>query len=260
MLEGIREACDTVHAVAAGKSEAEIRRMLTAEFQSRGVSLPPPLFELAVSRIAAGTYVPGEPVVNVRYGGLLRVPFIRNALRDVFGAAIKEHGWAGVFKPGVMRVSEHVGDSWPTTSWTLPHPPDRGLYAPEPDQVPPPARLIPDPDLRDRIPELFEPPPPPPTFPGMPSPDEVKGEADLVFVWLEDSGGAIAVCTEPGRIGVLEAEDAEAYLPLIQIAHAQDQVVAATADFRKPAYDFLPVRVRVIPNRNLTAGTASPGG
>jgi hypothetical protein len=245
MLDGIREACEAVNAAAAGKSEAEIRQMLTAEFRSRGVSLPAPLFELEVSRIAAGTYVPGEPVVNVRYGGLLRVPFIRKALGQVFDAAIKEHGWAGVFKPGVVRVSEHVGNSWRTTSWTLPHPPDRGLYAPEPDQVPPPARLIPDPDLRERIPELFEPPP---------------DGADLVFVWLEDSDGAVAVCAAPGRIGMLEAEDAGAYLPLVRVAHAQDQVVAATADFRKPKYDFLPVTVRVIPDRDLTAGTTSPGG
>jgi hypothetical protein len=53
--------------------------------------------------------------------------------------------------------------------------------------------------------------------------------------------------------------DAEAYLPLVRAAVAQDQVVAATADLRTPAYDFLPATVRVVPNRDLRAGTASPG-
>jgi hypothetical protein len=90
----------------------------------------------------------------------------------------------------------------------------------------------------------------------MPSPEG----ADLVFVWLEDGGGAVAVCCQPGRIGLLDAEDAEAYLPLVRTAHAQDKVVAATADIRVDAPGSLPVTVRVVPNRDLRAGTASPGG
>jgi hypothetical protein len=72
--------------------------------------------------------------------------------------------------------------------------PGRGQYAPPPDQVPPPARLMPDPDLRTRMPELFE--------------------------------GA-----------------------------ARDQVVAATVDIGRTT----PATVRVVPNRGLRAGTASPG-
>jgi hypothetical protein len=45
------------------------RQMLTAEFRARDVSLPAPLFDVAVNQIAAGTYVPGEPLVSVRGGG-----------------------------------------------------------------------------------------------------------------------------------------------------------------------------------------------
>ena len=106
------------------------------------------------------------------------------------------------------------------------------------------------------MPELFEAPPSPPTPPGMASPDE----ADLVFVWLEDSDGAVCVGCQPGRIGVLQAGDAEAYLPLVRAAAARNQVVAATADICLAAPDLLPATVRVVPDRHLTAGTANPGG
>jgi hypothetical protein len=109
--------------------------------------------------------------------------------------------------------------------------------------VPPPARLIPDPDLRERMPELFEAPPPPPRWPGMPAAEE----AELVFVWLEDSGGAVAVCHQPGRIGVLDAADAGAYLPLVRFAHARDMVVAATAGIR--------VTARGVPDRSAPGGS-----
>ena len=254
MQGGIDEACETVQAAAAGKSEAEIRQMLAAEFRSRGVCLPPELFAVAVKKIAAGTYAPGEPLVSVHRSGLLRVPFIRKAIRHAFETALAEHGPEGVFLPQVMWVSEDLADAWPMMSRSLPHPPGRGLYAPEPDQVPPPARLVPDPDLRTRMPEVFEGPPPLP----MPLPPDTMSPdgADLVFAWLEDSDGTVAVCCEPGRIGVLEAGDAQAYLPLMRAAAAQDQVVAATADIGRTT----PATVRVVPNRDLRAGTASPGG
>jgi hypothetical protein len=54
----------------------------------------------------------------------------------------------------------------------------------------------------------------------------------VVAAWLEDSGGTIAVYEQHGRIGVLNAEDAEAYLPLARAAHAQDEVVPAAAEIR----------------------------
>jgi hypothetical protein len=203
---------------------------------------------------AAGTDTPGEPLAFVRRTGLLRVPFIRNALRRAFDAALTEHGPEGVFLPHVVWVSDFVADAWPMMSGSLPHPPGRGLYAPPPDQVPPPARLIPDPDLRTRMPEVFEGPPP---LPVPPPPDTAPDDADLVLVWLEDHDGTVAVCCAPGRIGVLEAGEAgeaEAYLPLVRAAAAHDQVVAATSDISRAT----PATVRVVPNRGLRAGTASP--
>ena len=219
MFDGIREACDAVQAAAAGKDEATIRQMLAAEFRSRDVSLPPEMFDVLVKKIAAGTYTPGEPLISgsVHYGGLLRVPFIRKALRQMFDAAIREHGVDGLIERHVRWVSRDIGDSWWIMSRTLPHPPGLGLYVTAPDEVPPPARLIPDPDLHDRMPDLFEPAPPlPPRWSGI----EMQDHADQLFVWLEDSGGTVAVCHQPGHIGSLNAEDAEAYLPLVRAARA----------------------------------------
>jgi hypothetical protein len=256
MHDSIGEACQAVQAAAAGKTRAQIREMLTAEFRSRDLPpLEPELFEVAVQLIAAGIYDPRKmPVsVSVHRTGLLRAPFFRKALRGAFDAALDEHGLEGVFLPHVVWVTDNIGDAWPMMSEGMQHPPGRGLYAPPPDQVPLPARLVPDPDLRTRMPEVFEGPPPPMPLP----PDTRAPEGDeLVFVWLEDCGGAVAVCCAPGRIGVLEAGDAEAYLPLLRVAAAQGQVVAATTDIGRTT----PATVRVVPDRGLRAGTASPGG
>ena len=202
---------------------------------------------------ATGTDTPGEPLASVHRTGLLRVPFIRNALHRAFDAALAEHGPEGVFQPHVVWVSDFVADAWPMISRSLPHPPGRGLYAPPPDQAPPPARLMPDPDLRTRMPEVFAGPPP---LPAPPPPDASPDGADLVFVWLEDDDGTVAVCCAPGRVGVLEAGEAEAYLPLVRAAAARDQVVAATSDISHAT----PATVRVVPNRGLRAGTTSRDG
>lgn len=241
----IDEACEAVQAVAAGKSKAAIRRMLTAEFRARDVSLPPPLFDVAVNQIAAGTFVPGDPLVSVRCSGLLSLPFIGKAIGrrlEPTLEALREHISEVGIEHGVARVSEHIADAWPVLSGTLPCPPGRDLFAPAPEDTPPPARLMPDPDLHERIPELFKAPPPPPRWSGMPP----SAEAELVFAWLEESGGTVAVCCQPGRIGVLNAEDAGAYLPLVRSAHAQGKVVAATADIRVTAHGLLPATVRVV--------------
>ena len=257
MQDTIDEACEAVQAAAAGKSKAAIRRMLTAEFRARDVSLPSPLFEVAVDQIAAGTYVPGEPLVAVRRSGLLTLPFIGKAIgRRLEPAleALRENIAEEEIEHGVARVTEHVADVWQLLSGTLPHPPGRDLLAPVPEDVPLPARLIPDPDLRERIPELFEAPPPPPKWVGMPPP----AEAELVFAWLDESGGTVAVCCPPGRIGVLNAEDAEAYLPLVRSAQAQGKVVAVTADIGVTARGLLPAAVRVIADRSGQGSRLAP--
>jgi hypothetical protein len=253
MWDSIREACDAVQVAAAGKDEAAIRRMLEAEFRARDVSLPSEIFDSLVKRIAAGTRAPGEPLASVRYGGLLRVPFIRKAVRQMFESALTASSEGGIMEPHVSWVAENIGDSWWFISKTLPHPPGRDLYAPAPEEVPPPARLIPDPDLRERIPELFKPLPPPPVPPGWSDAPPVDA-ADQVFVWLEDSGGTVAVCNQPGRIGILNAEDAEAYLPLVQAALARDKVVAAMADIGSAAVGLPHSTVRVVPDRSDRGG------
>jgi hypothetical protein len=246
MQDKIDEACEAVQAAAGGKSKATIRRLLTAQFQARGASLPAPLFEQAVRQIAAGTYVRGAPLISVRRGGLLRLPFIGKAMGRPLQSALDVLSHEGM-QPGVFRVSDHVAYAWQLVSGALPHPPGRALFAPTPDGVPPPARLIPDPDLRERIPGLFEDPPPPPKWVGVPPP----AQGTLFFVWLEEGEGEdVMVCCPPGRIGLLAAESADAYLPLVRWAHVQDKVVAATADIRLTDKGVAPVTVRVIPDRS----------
>jgi len=249
MQDPVGEACEAVQAAAAGKDKAAIRRMLTAELRSREADLPPGLFDVLVKQIAAGTYAPGEPVVSVRRTGLLRVPFIGEAIGHLFRPAFEEAGRqvsAGLSGHDGVRVPER--EAWPALSRMYPRPPGRGLYAPAPEEVPPPARLIRDPDLRERMPELFEDLPLAPWPPGKPP------AMYAVSVWLEDSGGMVAVCGKPGRIGILDAEDAEAYLPLVRSAHAQDKVVAAQVVILRAAGGWLPATVRVVP------GPSDPGG
>lgn len=249
MWDSIREACDAVQAAAAGEDEAAIRRMLTEEFRTRDVSLPPELFDALVKKIASGTYAPGEPLISgsVQYDGLLRVPFIRKAIRHMFDSAVAEAGGVdNLIERHVPWVSKDIGDSWWIMSRTLPHPPGLGLYVTAPDEVPPPARLIPDPDLRERMPDLFEPVRPlPPRWSDMGSRDD----ADQLFVWLEDGDGTVAVFNQPGHIGSLNAEDAEAYLQLVRAARARDKVVAAMADVGRQAADLSSATVRVIADR-----------
>ena len=251
MQDGIREACEAVQAAAPGKDKVAVRRMLAAELQSREVFLPPELVDVLAERIAAGTYVPGEPVVSVdvQCSGLLRVPFIRKAVGSLFRPVFEEAGrqiWAGAFGD---RVAEQ--DLGPFLSPFHPHPPGRGLHTPAPDEVPPPARMIPDPDLRERIPELFELPPLPYGPPGTPPPAGTE-----ILAWLEDSDGMVAVCQKFGRLGILDARDAEAYLPLVRAAHAQGKVVAATAEVRRTPRDLPPATVSVIPGPD----PSDPGG
>jgi len=101
----------TGQADAAGKDQAAIRQMLAEEFRSRDVLLPPEFVDGLAKRIASGTYAPGEPLVvgSVRYGGLLRVPFIRKAFGNMFDAAIREHGLDGLIERHVRWVSKDIG-------------------------------------------------------------------------------------------------------------------------------------------------------
>jgi hypothetical protein len=50
-----REACEAVQRSAAGKDMAEIRQLLTDEFRSRDILVPPPVIGLTAASIAAET-------------------------------------------------------------------------------------------------------------------------------------------------------------------------------------------------------------
>jgi hypothetical protein len=245
----VGEACEAVQAAAAGKSKAEIRRMLVAELRSREAPpLVPELVDVLLEKIAAGTYVPGEPLVSIRRFGLLDLPFIGKPLRRALQStreALNQHTSEEGMGYGVVWIPEHFTDDWPKMSWMCPHPPGRDFYATKPDEVPPPARLLPDTDLRERMPELFELRTPPPRPPGT-----APIEAEMVMVWLEESGGTVAVRHWPGRIGVLNVDDADAYLPLVRAAGARFEAVAAMVDIRVTADGLLPATVRVLPDRD----------
>ncbi len=169
-----------------------------------------------MEQIAAGTYVPGEPIVSVRWGGLLRVPFARKALRQVFRPVFDE------FESLLSSGTGHDRTVPDVSAPAGPRPVRRctggGAAAA--------AWLIPDPDLRERMPDLFSLPPSPPGPHGEP-----PQPWPVIAAWLDDSG-AIAVHEQRGRIGVLNAEDAGAYLPLAWAAHAQDEVVLKAAEIR----------------------------
>jgi hypothetical protein len=81
-------------------------------------------------------------------------------------------------------------------------------------------------------------------------PPDPAVEAGLVFAWLDESGGTVAVCCPPGRIGILDAEEAVAYLPLVRSADARGEVVAATADIAVAAGGLRPAAIRVIADRS----------
>jgi hypothetical protein len=132
MQDPVGEACEAVQAAAAGKDKAAIGRMLTAELRSREAGLPPGLFDVLVKQIAAGTYAPGEPIVSVRRTGLLRVPFIREAIGHLFRPAFEEAGRqvsAGLFQHDGVKVTER--EAWPALSRVYPRP-QAGL---EPEHV-----------------------------------------------------------------------------------------------------------------------------
>jgi hypothetical protein len=81
---------------------------------------------------------------------------------------------------------------------------------------------------------------------------DIVGEACEAVQAAATGKSKVAVCCQPGRIGVLKAEDAGAYLPLVRAVHAQDKVVAATADIRATAGHLLPATVRAVSYRSDT--------
>lgn len=102
-----------------------------------------------------------------------------------------------------------------------------------------------------------------------------SGRSDRAANWLGDGAGAAdgnseaegararATAAQRGvavgggaelRRGGVGSRVGRAYLPLVRAAHAQDKVVAATADIRVTARGLLPATVRVVPDRS------GPGG
>ena len=115
---------------------------------------------------------------------------------------------------------------------------DPSRYVPEPGQEPPPAEVIADPDLAERIPGLLNRSPlPPGGLPDAPLPPPMQlprsaARAFLFSATLEEDGDLIVVRTSGGRIGTLNPVGAAAYAPHLQAARLRDQVVRVTVSGR----------------------------
>jgi hypothetical protein len=222
-----QEACEAVQRSAAGKDATQIRHMLTDEFRSRDIPVPPPVTGLIAASIASGSHdaddeppFPGEPSWPGRAAGWV---FRRLAGDDLTTKLISE-------SPELSWLAELSGDA-----------PDPGRYVPGPGTSPPPAQVILDPGLGDRMPWLFELPPLLPDFP----PDTPRMRSGLrharhprshrevsLTVRLEEDGDTVIVRHEPGRVGTLSANDTAAYLPHLNAARSQGKVLAAIATLR----------------------------
>jgi hypothetical protein len=213
---------------------AEIRQMLADEFRSRDIPVPPRVIGLIAAGIASGRFdaddeppFPGEPSWPGRAAGwVFRRLFARRLFGDDLGELVTKLISESPERFGLGELFEDAPD------------PDR--YVPEPGNSPPPAQVILDPDIQDRMPWLFELPPDlPPDFP----PDMARlmtrharhprSHRDVsLMVRLEEDGSTVVVRQGPGRIGALSTRDAPAYLPHVNAARSQGKVVAAIATLR----------------------------
>jgi hypothetical protein len=244
-----QEACEAVQRSAAGKDVAEIRQMLNGEFRSRDILVPPPVIGLVATSIAGGSYdadgqpsFPEEPGWPGRAAGWV---FRRLFARRLFG-------------DDPCELPATLISQAPEMSWLAGDVPDPGRYVPAPGDSPAPAQVILDPDLRDRMPWLFELPPEvppdfPPGMPRMPSGSRharhSRSRQDVsLMVQLEDDGSTVAVRHEPGRIGTLSTRDAPVYLPHLHAARSQGKMVAAMATLRITGRDSPRIIIRLGPS------------
>jgi hypothetical protein len=218
-----REACEAVRGSATGKDMAEIRQMLTDEFRSRDIPVPPLIITLITHSIATGNYDEDDAP-----------PFLEEPSWP--GRAI---GWADRLSGDDLgELTRNLISSSPDLSWLFENAPNPGRYVPGPGNSPPPAQLILDPDLDGRMPWLFDLPPDAPP-PGL-IPDWLRsGEQHArharshqevsIDVLLEEDGGTVVVRHGPGRVGTLSGIDAPAYLPHLNAARSQGKAVTAVA-------------------------------
>jgi hypothetical protein len=139
---------------------------------------------------------------------------------------------------GLDELTRNLISASADLSWLLENAPDPGRYVPGPGNSPPPAQLILDPGLEDRMPWLFDLPPdapPPGLIPAwLPSGEQharpPRSHQEMsIDVLLEEEGGAVVVRHGPGRVGTLSGTDAPAYLPHLNAARSQRKAVTAVA-------------------------------
>ena len=234
-----REACEAVRGAAAGRDEAEIRQLLAGELRSRNIDLPPNIIGLLGAGIAAG-----DASITVGDWGEHDLPHEQPGLAasligKVIGGVLARR--IGIGDSQIREVMKESVTMSPVLSRLVqPGPPDPDLYVPEPGRQPAPAEVIVDPDLAERMPWLVE--PPSERLPGMPR------SAMRTFSFdarLEEDDGTVIVRAFSSRIGRLSATDAEAYLPHIRSARAQDKAVAAMATGRTTGRRSLHVTIRL---------------
>jgi hypothetical protein len=210
-----QEACDVVSAAAAGKDEAEIGGLLTAELRARGFRLTP------VETRALAAAIAGDPA-SIKLGAppewplpdIPRPGLVGRLVGSVLSRAIA---------PAFPAMMDAVIGSVPGPHGTMRQAAeDPNRYVPEPGQAPAPADVITDPDLDERLPLLDG------THRGMPPMPTHAVHTFWFGARLEEDGDMIIVRKSGERIGSLNSRGAEEYAPHLRAARQRGQVVSVT--------------------------------
>jgi hypothetical protein len=214
--DSVRGAFNVVGEVAAGKDETEIRRMLTAELDSKSIYLPPFVIELLVGCLAAGDAV-------VTFSDEKEPPDLPRTglVGSLAGRLIGR-----IFAPAVKGMAEEAISGSQLFSRPTPSAEEPNTYVPGPGQLPSPAKVIIDSDIAERMPWLVELPNEWAT--GTSAMRNASFNARLV----EEDAAVVAVYAFSGRVGQLGSKDAEAYLPHLRSARDHGKQVAVVANRR----------------------------
>lgn len=192
----IQEAIDAVRSEAHGKSKPEIREMLVAELQSRGVTRPPDSFlDFLVDVISAG----------------------RNPISKAHNAF---HGIKMLASEVVESIAE-IRNIFATAE-PIPHPSGRNVYFAETEQRIGPVEVLLDPEA-----EQF--------FASSGEQDMPHPLPDPLPAWLEVIDDDVTVHVRSRKVGVLRDEDAPRFFSLLGEAQRQNMVLGAMAFYHMEA-------------------------
>jgi hypothetical protein len=231
---GLREACEAVMAVAAGKDEAEISQLLAGELRSRDMVLDPGLIGILAAGIADGD-------ASITFGAWVESDDLPDGPRPGLLGSLAGKVIGRIFAAQIKEVTREAVAASPVLSRLMrPAPPDPRRYVPEPGQEPTAAEVISEPDLAERVPWLLDHP-----SEGLPGTPRSAVDTFSFEALLEEEGDMVIVRAFSERIGRLNPQDAEAYAAHIRSAWLRDQFVAATATSHITGHRSLRVTVRL---------------